>query len=61
MDLIQDGIRRDQTAEERRLALATCSDFNLNDAFDHFVGHSRSSLDLADLQRGLEKLGVVRS
>jgi len=61
VDLLQDGIRRDQTAEERRVNLSTCADFNLNDAFDHFVFRSRTSLDLTDLQKGLEKLGVIRS
>lgn len=53
-------IRKDNISEEQRVRLGSCSDFNLHDAFATFVRYNRAYIDIADLQSGLDKLGVYK-
>lgn len=58
--VLAEVMRRDNIVEEQKVRLAACSDFNLYDAFATFVRFNRSYIDIADLQTGLDKLGVYK-
>jgi len=53
-------VRKDNSCEEQKVRLGSCTDFNLQDAFATFVRNNRAYIDIADLQCGLDKLGVYK-
>jgi len=56
-----DTIRKDNTVEDIRVRLANCEDFNLQDAWVHFERPGKSWIDAADIQYGLDRLGIYRT
>lgn len=59
--LITDVIGLDNRVEDNRIRLSNCEDFNLSDGWHLFCRPDRSWIDIADIQTGLDRLGVYRS